>query len=179
MTGHLLLLAGNGHTYRASGIPPRVARRVPGIEQRVVRSAGNEVAAGEADYLPFAPAIDLEPAPNPGVILAPPGQADGTGGLIVHWVSVHGQDKRPVCVRGERLSPHGARGNGAGGKRYPGRPARPQGRRNGRNPPPPRRTGTVPGGAPHPLPEGAACRPTIREQKKPDRQAVGLFCCGG
>ena len=99
----VVVLAGNGHTHKTSGIPPRVARRVPGVEQRVVQVAGAEVTAGEADYLLFAPAIDLEPAPKLGVILTPTGQADGAKGLIVQGFSPHGQAETAGLRRGDRI----------------------------------------------------------------------------
>lgn len=99
----VVVLAGNGHSHKTSGIPPRVARRVPGVEQRVVQVAGAEVTAGEADYLLFAPAIDLEPAPKLGVILTPTGQADGAKGLIVQGFSPHGQAETAGLRRGDRI----------------------------------------------------------------------------
>lgn len=86
--GHtVVVLAGNGHTHKASGVPPRVARRVPGVEQRVVRVAGSEATAGEADYLLFAPAIELEPAPKLGVILEPKGKGEEAAPLSVRGFS--------------------------------------------------------------------------------------------
>jgi uncharacterized iron-regulated protein len=99
----VVVLAGNGHTHRTSGMPPRVARRVPGVEQRVVQVAGAEVERTAADWLVFAPEVDLDPAPKLGVILAPTGQAEGAEGLIVQGFSPNGKAEAAGLRKGDRV----------------------------------------------------------------------------
>jgi len=99
----VVVLAGNGHTHRTSGMPPRVARRVPGIEQRMVQVAGAEVERTAADWLVFAPEVDLDPAPKLGVILAPTGQAEGAEGLTVQGFSPQGKAETAGLRRGDRV----------------------------------------------------------------------------
>jgi S1-C subfamily serine protease len=84
-------------------MPPRVARRVPGVEQRVVQVAGAEVERTAADWLVFAPEVDLDPAPKLGVILAPTGQAEGAEGLIVQGFSPNGKAEAAGLRKGDRV----------------------------------------------------------------------------
>lgn len=66
----LVVVAGMGHTDKTNGIPPRVSRRLPGIEQAVVlNSQSREIDPGVADFVLFSPPAPLPPAPLIGVML--------------------------------------------------------------------------------------------------------------
>jgi uncharacterized iron-regulated protein len=66
----MVVLAGQGHTDKATAIPPRVARRLPNIRQAVIlNSAGEAIEPSEADYLIFAQAAELPPVAVLGVML--------------------------------------------------------------------------------------------------------------
>ena len=102
--GHtVVVLAGNGHTHKASGMPPRVARRVPGIEQRVVQVAGAEVERNAADWLVFAPEVDLDPAPKLGILFEPGQGTAGSAGLTVQGFSPHGKAEAAGLRKGDRI----------------------------------------------------------------------------
>ncbi|HCC54374.1 MAG TPA: hypothetical protein DEQ20_05550 [Desulfobulbaceae bacterium] len=67
----MVMLAGQGHTDKATAIPPRVARRLPTISQAVIlNSEGGELEQAEADYLIFYKSVELPPAALLGVMLA-------------------------------------------------------------------------------------------------------------
>ena len=67
----MVVLAGRGHTDKATAIPPRVARRLPAIRQAVVLNiGGEELEHTEADYLIFSRPIALPPAAILGVMLS-------------------------------------------------------------------------------------------------------------
>jgi len=66
----MVVLAGNGHVLRGSGIPPRVARRLP-LAQGVVMAIGAVDAdeARQADHLVYSADIALTPPGKLGVVL--------------------------------------------------------------------------------------------------------------
>ncbi len=69
----MVVIAGTGHVYKDSAIPKRVARRMPGIKQRVVVSAsvadtGTEQGK-QVDYLMYTEPLDLPPAGKIGIVL--------------------------------------------------------------------------------------------------------------
>jgi len=67
----MVVLAGQGHTDKATAIPPRVARRLPTIRQAVILNSENEALdQTEADYLTFSKPVELPPAAVLGVMLA-------------------------------------------------------------------------------------------------------------
>jgi uncharacterized iron-regulated protein len=67
----MVVLAGQGHTDKATAIPPRVARRMPSIRQAVIlNSEAEELDQAEADYLLFSKPVELPPAAILGVMLA-------------------------------------------------------------------------------------------------------------
>ncbi|MFA6283317.1 MAG: ChaN family lipoprotein, partial [Desulfurivibrionaceae bacterium] len=67
----MVVLAGQGHTDKATAIPPRVARRMPGIPQAVILNSENEALdQTETDYLIFSKPVELPPATVLGVMLA-------------------------------------------------------------------------------------------------------------
>jgi len=72
----VVVLAGQGHTDKATAIPPRVALRLPTILQAVILNSENEALdQAEADYLIFSKPVELPPAAVLGVMLA--NTADG------------------------------------------------------------------------------------------------------
>jgi S1-C subfamily serine protease len=67
----MVVLAGHGHTDKATAIPPRVARRLPTLRQTVIlNSEGGELEQTEADYLVFSRPAKLPPAALLGVMLS-------------------------------------------------------------------------------------------------------------
>ena len=67
----MVVLAGQGHTDKATAIPPRVARRLPSIRQAVILNSENEALdQAETDYLIFSKPVELPPAAVLGVMLA-------------------------------------------------------------------------------------------------------------
>ncbi len=95
----MVVLAGTGHVYRDSAIPPRVARRLP-VSQRVV-AAENGMETGleqgrQLDYLVFAPSVSLPPAPKIGVVL--------------NEEKVRFNGSETARMRIVRISPHGKAG---------------------------------------------------------------------
>ena len=74
LAGHperrMAVLAGNGHTDRQTGIPPRVSRRLPGLRQVVLQNSDTEgIPSDSADYVLFCPPAQLPAAPVLGVLL--------------------------------------------------------------------------------------------------------------
>lgn len=66
----MVVLAGQGHTDKTTAIPPRVARRLPGISQVVILNSENEeLDQTEGDYLVFSRPAELPPAALLGVML--------------------------------------------------------------------------------------------------------------
>ena len=66
----MVVLAGQGHTDKATAIPPRVARRLPMIRQAVILNSETEALdQTEADYLIFSKPVELPPAAVLGVML--------------------------------------------------------------------------------------------------------------
>jgi len=67
----MVVLAGQGHTDKATAIPPRISRRLPTIRQAVIlNSMGGELEQDEADYLVFSKPAELPPSALLGVKLA-------------------------------------------------------------------------------------------------------------
>ena len=67
----MVVLAGQGHTDKATAIPPRVARRLPTLRQAVIiNSDKGELAPGAADYLVFSRPAALPPPAMLGVLLS-------------------------------------------------------------------------------------------------------------
>lgn len=92
----MLVIAGTGHVYKDTGIPPRVARRLD-VPQRVVSSisygsTGKETGY-QVDYLLYTRDIELTPAPKVGVVLDVEGGENGSGqGRVrVLQISPHGK----------------------------------------------------------------------------------------
>ena len=68
----MVVIAGNGHVYKNSAIPSRVARRMD-VEQSVLSSISygttGLVPGYKVDYLVYTQSVALEPAPKIGVVL--------------------------------------------------------------------------------------------------------------
>lgn len=81
----MAILAGQGHTVKDTGIPPRVIRRLP-LEQAVVlNTQPMEIGPEIADFLVFSPPNPLPQEPLLGVSLL-----DGDKGMTVVQLSPHG-----------------------------------------------------------------------------------------
>lgn len=96
----MVVVAGTGHVYKDTGIPPRVARRLD-VPQSVISSASYGATGLETgtrlDYLLYARPLELEPAPKLGLVL-----------------EVEGAEEDPAQgrVRVQQVSPHGKAGEG-------------------------------------------------------------------
>lgn len=67
----MAVVAGNGHTVKDTAIPPRVARRLPGVRQSVLLNfQEHETDPEKADYVLFSGPSQLPPAPVMGVMLS-------------------------------------------------------------------------------------------------------------
>ncbi|GAB4346672.1 MAG: hypothetical protein Kow0089_24100 [Desulfobulbaceae bacterium] len=92
----MVVIAGNGHVYKDSAIPPRVARRLD-VTQSVLTSIRDNntalIPGYKVDYLLYTSAIELEPAPKIGVVLKPEetGEEEGATRLRVLQISPHGK----------------------------------------------------------------------------------------
>lgn len=93
----MVIIAGNGHVYKDSGIPLRVQRRIPGIRQSVL-AGDNGIETGreqgkQIDYLMFAEPAEFSPAPKVGVVLKEE-KSEETGGedrIRITAISPHGK----------------------------------------------------------------------------------------
>ncbi len=89
----MVVLAGAQHTRKDSGIPPRVARRLPVTQATVVNAAGDRSPLDldlVTDYYFFASAADLPETPKIGVVLATVTR-DGRSFLKISEISPHGK----------------------------------------------------------------------------------------
>jgi len=94
----LVVLAGVGHVAKADAIPPRVARRLPQIQQAVVANIdATEADPDRIDYAFLLAPAQLPPAPIMGVVLA-----DSDQGIRVEELSPHGRAKE-VGMRADDL----------------------------------------------------------------------------
>lgn len=100
----LVVLAGNGHVTRDSGIPPRVTRRLPQLRQQVVTSLDPDSPQGAAaDYLMFNPAVELVPAGKLGVAFRKEKGEGGEAGVLVESISPHSHAGKAGLKTGDRL----------------------------------------------------------------------------
>jgi hypothetical protein len=93
----MVVIAGTGHVYKDSAIPPRVTRRMA-VRQSVV-AVDNGVDRGnkegkQLDYLMFMPPMQLPPAGKIGVVLN----------------EIKATDDNPARVEVLQVSPHGKAG---------------------------------------------------------------------
>ena len=93
----MVVIAGTGHVYKDSGIPPRVARRMDIRQSVLIVDNGMDRGMEEGkqlDYLMFSKSITLPPAGKIGVVL---NEKKSTG-------------DQPGQVRIIQISPHGKAG---------------------------------------------------------------------
>lgn len=77
----MAVLAGQGHTDKATAIPPRVTRRLPTVRQTVILNSEGGALEQTTDYLIFSKPAFLPPAALLGVMLAETGQGPKVEGL--------------------------------------------------------------------------------------------------
>lgn len=102
----MVVLAGAQHTRKDSGIPPRVARRLPVKQATVVNAAGERSPLDlekVTDYYFFASAADLPEAPKIGVILTTE-TGDGRSFLRISQLSPHGKAAAAGLIEGDILA---------------------------------------------------------------------------
>lgn len=116
----MIVLAGTGHVYKDSAIPPRVARRLPGIQQSTLASTNSgetgTTVGKKLDYLLYTEPMELKVSPKIGVVLSEEKQDDATTIVRIVGISPHGKageaglkeqdqvltvDGRPVQTIGE------------------------------------------------------------------------------
>jgi S1-C subfamily serine protease len=95
----MVVIAGTGHVYKDSAIPPRVARRMD-VRQSVV-AADNGVDRGLTrgkllDYLMFTAPVELTPA--------------GKIGIVLNEIKADAEKEIPAQVEIIQISPHGKAG---------------------------------------------------------------------
>ena len=94
--GKMVVIAGNGHVYKDSAIPPRVERRLD-VPQKGVSSVRHGATGLETgyriDYLIFTRSLELEPAPKLGVVLEvkEPESEEAEGRVRIRQISPHGK----------------------------------------------------------------------------------------
>jgi aminopeptidase N len=74
----VIVIAGSGHVYKDTGMPPRVARRIDVEQAVVVNVKENELEEEAADYAFFSPPIERKLSPLLGVMLK-----EGDEGLTI------------------------------------------------------------------------------------------------
>ncbi|MCF6290336.1 MAG: ChaN family lipoprotein [Desulfobacterales bacterium] len=84
----MVVIAGQGHVDKKSGIPPRLARRLDVAQAVVVNNDGREIDPATADYHFFSPPASLKPLPLIGVQLS---EEPDRAGAVVTDLSPHGQ----------------------------------------------------------------------------------------
>ena len=94
----MVVLAGNGHVLKDTGIPPRVARRKDVTQAVVMSSDGSAIAAPEADFLVFMPPAALPAQALMGVVLAK-GKEDGQ--VLIEEVAAESPALKAGLKRGD------------------------------------------------------------------------------
>ncbi|MBU1568327.1 MAG: ChaN family lipoprotein [Proteobacteria bacterium] len=101
----MVVLAGAQHTRKDSGIPPRVARRLP-VRQASVLNIYNESTPADlnqvADYFFLAATKDLQTTPKIGVILDTV-YKKGQSFLKINQISPHGKAGVAGLIAGDRI----------------------------------------------------------------------------
>lgn len=95
----MVVLAGAGHIAWGSGIPNRVARRLPGIAQAIVLPADRGERPEEADYLVAVEQISLPPRALIGVTIEP-----APGGLQVYGVTPGSGAEKAGLKKGDLIT---------------------------------------------------------------------------
>ena len=101
----MIVIAGAGHVYKDSAIPPRVARRNPGIRQSVL-IGNNGVDSGQAmgravDYLIFTPHRELPPSPKIGIFIEERRNEGEKGEVVISALSPHGHAATAGLKKGD------------------------------------------------------------------------------
>lgn len=99
----MVVLAGNGHVLKDSGIPPRVTRRIA-LSQSVLMPLGSVDAdeAAQADHLVSTAAIELPPSGKLGVVLEE--ESAGVGSRMrISQLSPHGKAGAAGLLAGDLL----------------------------------------------------------------------------
>ena len=101
----MVVLAGTQHTRKDSGIPPRVARRLPVKQASVVNLYNSNQATGldqVADYFFLAEAQELPETPKIGVVLDTV-EKGGQSFLQISQLSPHGKAAAAGLAEGDRI----------------------------------------------------------------------------
>ncbi len=102
----MVVLAGTGHIYKDSAIPPRVARRLAVSQVTVAPIYSGEQGREQGkklDYLLYTESLSLPPAPKIGVMLKEEPLEQGEG-------EAKGEKKKSTRMRVAGISPHGKAG---------------------------------------------------------------------
>ncbi len=84
----VVVIAGQGHVFKDTAIPPRVARRVPVAQSVLINAAGKPVDSRQVDFALFLPPEALPPKAMMGVLLAEEDQR-----LVISKISKSGKAK--------------------------------------------------------------------------------------
>lgn len=102
----MVVLAGTQHSRKDSGIPPRVARRLPVTQATVVNGAGDRSPLDLdllTDYYFFASAEEFPETPKIGVILVTETK-DGRPFLKINQISPHGKAAAAGLLEGDIIA---------------------------------------------------------------------------
>lgn len=90
----MVVIAGNQHTRKDSGIPPRVAARIP-VDQASLINIYEDVIPDDlkqtTDYYFFSDNSSLPETPKIGIVLSPTTEENTNKGLIIDQISPHGK----------------------------------------------------------------------------------------
>ncbi len=95
---HLVILAGNGHLAYGSGLPRRLLRRLPVASATVINASGQPVEPDVADFLIFAPQVNLPSAGLLGIYMQ-----KNKAGVVVEDLSPQGGAAKAGLRKGDQL----------------------------------------------------------------------------
>ena len=102
----MVVIAGNQHTRKDSGIPPRVAARIS-VEQasliNVYEDAVPDNLKETTDYYFFADNSSLPETPKIGIVLSPVTEENTHKGLIIDQISPHGKAGEAGLMQGDLI----------------------------------------------------------------------------
>ncbi|BHH82587.1 ChaN family lipoprotein [Desulforhopalus sp. 52FAK] len=90
----VIVIAGNQHTRKDSGIPPRVSSRIDTAQASVINIYDGTTPANileTADYFFLADNLELPPSPKIGLVLTEPAEGSTMKGLTIDQLSPHGK----------------------------------------------------------------------------------------
>ena len=102
----MIVIAGNQHTRKDSGIPPRVAARISVDQASLINVYEDSVPdnlSKTADYYFFADNSSLPEIPKIGIVLSPVAEEDTQKGLIIDQISPHGKAGEAGLIQGDIL----------------------------------------------------------------------------